>query len=440
MPAPRSIFLAAILTLGPLAAQQPPPATDLRQFTTHDGKTFSAAVLGKNDLAVFLALPTGLSSQMSIRDLSSADQLFVRRWSKFKDDLRHSPEFARLTVQDLLEMRGYQSFAFTLENNHLLIAGELNGKPARFLVDSAADSSVLHLASAREAGLEVGPLNEFVFGLGGKAPAGVCRVPSLHFGNAILENRKLLATDLFKDATARGNYDAIFGADFLTELEAVISFREARLFLKITAPKPGAPPAGAPRPALPAPAVPPPPTPTPAASANPWREQLARNPEWRTLSVKEVLELRGYQSLAYRTSSNHLLVDGQIGQTKATFLIDTGAYRGVLHLDFAKKVGLAVGPMDQSIFGLGGRAPAGLTKVPSLKMGGILIENRTLLSADLFKDAGLPGGTGPHDALLGAEFLRELDAVLSYQESRLFLRPDPTAKLGASAAPEIPNK
>jgi hypothetical protein len=80
--------------------------------------------------------------------------------------------------------------------------------------------------------------------------------------------------------------------------------------------------------------------------------------------------------------------------------------------------------MDQVIHGIGGTAPAALTKVPSLKMGDATIEGRTLLSADLFKDMNIPGGKGDHDAIFGADFLRELDGVISYKEARIFLKPD----------------
>ena len=153
------------------------------------------------------------------------------------------------------------------------------------------------------------------------------------------------------------------------------------------------------------------------------RDDLAKNPEFRTLTVKELLELRNYQSFEYRLDGNHILVDGKVGETKAVFLIDTGAYSGLLHLEFSKRAKLEMGPMDQVVQGIGGTAPAAITKVPLLRLGDAVIENRELLSADLFKsDTGLVKGS--HDALFGADFLRQLDAVINYKEGRMFLRPD----------------
>jgi len=153
------------------------------------------------------------------------------------------------------------------------------------------------------------------------------------------------------------------------------------------------------------------------------KDSLAKNPEWRTLTVKELLELRGYQSFTYRSSGNHILVDGAVGSTKATFLIDTGAYSGLFDLNFAKAAGLEIGPMDQVVHGIGGTAPAARTKVPRFTMGDAVIENRTLLSCDLFKNSGAIGGKGDHEAIFGADFLRELDGVISYKEARIFSSP-----------------
>src|SRR5215213_2713570 len=106
-------------------------------------KSFYAAVTGKNDLAVNLKLQNGQPTVMPIRDLSQPDQQFVRKWTKFKDNLLNNAQFAKLTVREMLEMRGYQSFEFDIRGNHIFVEGELNGKPARFMVDTGADTSLL---------------------------------------------------------------------------------------------------------------------------------------------------------------------------------------------------------------------------------------------------------------------------------------------------------
>jgi len=467
--------LVALALITDASAQQ---AAAFRRFSTKDNRTFYAAIVSKNDASVTFTLSNGAVLTKPIRELSDPDAQFIRRWTKFKDDLMNNAEFAKLTVRELLELRGYQSFEFDIVGNHIFVEGELNGKKAKFMVDTGAQTSLLHLASAKADGIEVGPMDQEIYGIGGKTKAAVSVVPSLKLGDATLENRKILAADIFANSGGEAGFDAIFGADFLRELDGVISYREGRMFLKPqNVAKADAKPAATAAPsaygefrrwttsdnknfvaaladktdktasfrlqngqiAAPLPLerlsdadrdI--------VAKWDKLRDSLAKNPEWRTLTVKELLELRGYQSFEYRLSGNHILIDGTVGSTKATFLIDTGAHDGVLNLEFSKRANLEIGPMDKEIAGIAGTAPAALTKVPVLKLGEVLVTGRELLSADIYKDMPVIGGRGSHDAIFGADFLRELDAVINYKEGRMFLRPDASDK--ADKAPDAAAK
>lgn len=470
-------LLTAIFSLGtllPLTAQE---ASMYRRFSTRDGKAFYAVVVDKTTTSVTLKLQDGKKVTRTLRELADPDQNFIRKWTKFKDELLNNTEFAKLTVKEMLELRGYQSFEFDIEGNHIYVEGQVNGKPMKFMVDTGAQSSLIHSGSAEEAALEIGPYEIEIFGVGGKAMAGVTTVPSIKLGDAVIEKRKLLATDLFRKGEFQKHYDVIFGADFLRELDAVISYREGRMFLKpdnVNGAKAKEGAAGQVK-----------------AEFRRWtmadgktfsaaladrneaegkalfrfqdgrmapldvdklnetdrhlvegwsklRDDLTKQPEFRTLTVKELLELRNYQSFDYRLSGNHILVDGTVKDTKARFLIDTGAHGCVLHLGFAEKAKLEIGPMDQTIHGIGGDAPAAKVKVPVMKIGDAVIEDREVLAADLFKDTKVLEGQGDHDALFGADFLRELDTVISYKENRMFLRPDISDKPGGreEAAPD----
>lgn len=461
---------AAGLTVSALGQQ----AATFRRFTLNDGKTFYAVITGKTGTSVSFKLQNGRDLNQPIRMLSEPDQQFVRKWTKFKDELLNNAEFASLTVKEMLELRGYQSFEFDIEGNHIYVDGEVGGKAMRFMIDTGAHSSIVHDGSAKEAGLEIGPYDQEIFGVAGKQKAAVTRVSSLKLGDTVVENRKLLATDFLPIGGGPGKFDVIFGADFLRELDAVISYREGRIFLRPDNVVAGAGAAGGPA------------TGQPKADFRRWtsadgtrnfqaalvdkteteatfrmlgdatakltldklseedrevvkkwsklRDNLTKNPEWRTLTVKELLELRTYQSFQYRLEGNHILVDGLIGPTKTRFLIDTGAHSCVMDVNFARNVAkLEVGPMDQVIRGIGGEAPAALTPVPTITLGDAVIRDRVALSAEIHK--GAIAGQGNHDALFGAEFLRELDAVINYKEGRMFLKPDNSDK-GPAGPPD----
>ena len=459
-------------------------AATFRRFTGTDGKSFYAVVTARTGSSVTFKLQNGKTITQSLRSLSDPDRNFVQKWTKFKDDLINNAEFATLKVQELLELRGYQSFEFVVEGNHIFVEGELGGKKAKLMIDTGAHSSLIHDAFAKEAGLEVGPYDQKIQGVAGSQPAAVSKISQLKIGDAVIAGRRILATDFVPIGGGPGEFDMIFGADFLRELDAVISYREGRMFLKTdnigkaAKPDPNAAAAAA------------------KAEFRQWtaaeggktfsaaltdksetdasfrmpgdkvvkltldklsegdreyigkwsklRDDLAKNPEWRTLTVKELLELRAYQSFVYRLEGNHILVDGSVtgpgGETKARFLIDTGAHSCTMDYKWAKEVAkLEVGTLGETkVRGIGGEADAAFTKVKSIKLGDAIINDRMAVSSEIHKRN--IGGEGNYDALFGAEFLRELDAVINYKEGRMFLKPDnsdrPDAEKKAEPAKE----
>jgi predicted aspartyl protease len=137
-----------------------------------------------------------------------------------------------LTVNELLTLRKYQSFQFERRGNHLFVDGTLNGKTVTYMIDTGADSSLLNLAAARKYDCDVGPLDQQVWGIGGSAPAAVTKITKLTMGEAVLTNRKVLATKLTRgDDNEDIGYVGMFGADFMRELDAVITYTENRIFL-----------------------------------------------------------------------------------------------------------------------------------------------------------------------------------------------------------------
>ena len=434
-----------------------------RTFTDAKGRTLEAIVVSKTDTAVNLLIKGRENPiEVALKLLSSKDQAFLKSWVPPKVPSAELKKLflktcRTLTVRELLELRGYESFKFTFANNSLIIPGLLNGKKARFLVDTGAHNTILHDAFAKEAGCRMGPYDEVVAGVGGTAPAAYTKVDRIQLGETLLLGKKLLCTDLTNGLPAGSKLkeDAIIGGELLARLDAVISYRERLIFLRpdlgdkpevadvgekagekesqfdfrIFKLKDGTTIRGK------------------LVAKNEsgtgitielvngenrgftvdrfkpddellirrWSEDaVAFERNCRDLTVKDLLNIRSYQSFETERKGNHIYVEGALNGQKAKFLVDTGADGSLFNIGSANQYRCEVGPMDQWVYGIGGRAPAAVTKFKSIAVGKTLIENRRILSSD-FSSRNSVG-------IYGGDFMRELDAVITYREMRLFLR------------------
>lgn len=202
-----------------------------RIFTQKSGKKLRGKMIGKTETSMKLKLTNGKEQLVPFRSLIQEDTDYAFGWSEQKATfMQHCRS---LTIEELLDLRRYQSFKYKREGNHIFVDGTLNENEVLWMIDTGADKSLLHLHWAEEFGCEVGPMNKKVYGIGGSAPAAATEIDKITLGDATLTNRILLATDL------RRNYEdkeqkwvGLFGADYMRELEAVITYRESRIFLK----------------------------------------------------------------------------------------------------------------------------------------------------------------------------------------------------------------
>ena len=447
--------LSLLLCLIALPAAARDDELKYREFTGANGNKITAALLDKDEKTVTMKLKNGQTARFPYEKLSEKDQKIVREWDPAKDLFLRTCQ--GLTIRELLELRGYESFKFRITDNHILVDGILNEKPARFLIDSGAHSTVLDIKAARAADCEIGPMDQVIHGIAGEAPAAITGVNAITLGESKLKDLVVLSADLYEDIkNPVRNHDGIFGAEFLHQLDAVISYKEARIFFRpdlsdsaegakdaegdldfrLFRTKDGKTYSGNVAKKT-----------TSAVtlkledgkelqlpitrlvdgdadfifSWTPQRDLFLR--KCRSLTTQDLLELRDYQSFVYERRGNHIFVDGTLNDEEATYMIDTGASRSVLDIEFAKKAECEVGPLNQFIRGIGGKAPAAVTKVAALTMGHAKITNRKLLSTDLFRD--IPEGRErDYGAIFGADFLRELNGVINYREDRVFLRQD----------------
>jgi len=448
---PRVFALAGLFVSSALA--QTVPDAEYRDFKGNNGKVIQAVLLDKTAAEAVLQLRTGQKATVPLTSLSEPDQAYVASWSKEKSVFVQ--KCRGLAIRQLLELRGYESFEFRLENNSIFIDGKLNGKPARFLVDTGAGTSLLHAPFATSVGLEVGPMDEKIYGVSGEAPAGWTPVPTIQLGEAVFKDRRILATDLLKDKPpgSKSREDVILGAEFMNKLDAVISYQDRRIFLRpdrsdetdvkpakgeeslafrLFKTKEGKTLRGK--------VVSKTVTsatiqlvdgksissfisnfvPEDEAYLKAWSEAGAFFLQHcQSLSINDLLTLRKYQSFQFERRGNHIFVDGTLNDNKVTYMIDTGADSSLLHLAAAKKYGCEVGPMTQEVWGIGGKAPAGVTNIAKLTMGEAVLTNRKVLATNMQR----ADDTREMDyvGLFGADFMRELDAVITYTETRIFL-------------------
>lgn len=452
----KSLFIAALLGLSSFL-QADNLEQEYRTFTGSNGKEIKAVLIDKTDGNVTLLLENGKRSTFPTDKLSEEDQEYVGSWNKEK--AAFVMKCRGLTVRQLLELRGYESFKYELKSNSIIIPGKMNGMDAKFLVDTGAHNSLLHLEGARRTNCKIGPMTEKVYGVAGETDAAWTDVKSLTFGESGFNDIKILAADMAEDLTEAERKmdqteDMLLGADLLEQLEAVIDYKERRIFFRpdlsddrevevegdedlsfrIFKLKDGSTLRGK------------------VATKNTnvvtlelvngktqqypisrfsdedgryffnWSEEGAFFLQHcRSLTIEELLELRVYQSFQYRRKGNHIFVDGTLNDHDVVWLIDTGADSSLLHLHWAKEYQCDVGPMDKEVRGIGGKAPAAATKIDKITLGDAVLTNRILLSTDLTRFQ--PDDSLEYVGLFGADYMRELDAVITYRESRIFLKP-----------------
>jgi predicted aspartyl protease len=447
----RSLAFSILLATG--ASAQKAPEVEYRDFKSTNGVVIQAVIIDKSDTEAVLLLRTGKRANVPLDKLVEDDRAYIKAWSKEKAVFLQ--KCRGLTIRQCLELRGYESFPFRFENNSIFIDGKINNKPSRLLIDTGAGTSLLHAPFATSVGLEVGPMTEKIYGVSGEAPAGWTPVPTIQLGEAIFKDRRILATDMLKDKPpgTKSREDAILGAEFMSKLDAVISYPDRRIFLRpdrsdqdeagvangdgsldfrLFKTKDGKTHRGKVTSK----------TPTVATLLlvggktlqmaidrfqtddegylKAWSEEGALFLQHcQGLTVNELLTLRKYQSFQFERRGNHIFVDGTLNDNKVTYMIDTGADSSLLHVDAAKKFGCEVGPMDQVVWGIGGKAPAAVSMIAKLTMGEAVLTKRKVLATDLTRgDEDTEMG---YVGLFGADFMRELEAVITYTEDRIFL-------------------
>ena len=144
------------------------------------------------------------------------------------------------------------------------------------------------------------------------------------------------------------------------------------------------------------------------------------------MTLVEFLEQDGYTRVPLTKSGiGHFHTDGTLDGRALSVLVDTGAGGTVFSLDIARELGLALTRLEMQ----GGGAGAAQLDVygireASFRLGDITPKVSALLALDLthVNRAAALRGSGPIDAVLGADALEAHSAVIDYGSSSLYLK------------------
>lgn len=122
----------------------------------------------------------------------------------------------------------------------------------------------------------------------------------------------------------------------------------------------------------------------------------------------------------------HCIINCRINkQFKSRMLLDTGASRTILDLQFIHELGLTdqLNETEEKATGLGTNSMQGHRMIlPELKIGKLILKNIEVGILDLsmvntsYNMIGLP----PIRGAIGGELLKELKAVISYKDKKIF--------------------
>lgn len=146
-----------------------------------------------------------------------------------------------------------------------------------------------------------------------------------------------------------------------------------------------------------------------------------------TPTVAQALCALGYSSIPLRTlPSGHHVVEVALNGRPATFVVDTGAGRTVIHQPYASRFGLQAGggPVGTAI-GAGGSTAVSRVEISDLTIA----STRTALSGIFALDlshvvkALEPIVGSPVHGIIGQDIMQAQHAIIDVQQARLYLNP-----------------
>ena len=134
---------------------------------------------------------------------------------------------------DLVKGKIFLEFEMS-ETGHQIVEAKINGKLLRFILDTAAGSSVLNKACLAELGIQEVSSEESAAGLGtSEHEMGNIVVPEIELGGRLYEYPEFVSLNLDHVQVAGGEkgVHGLLGSPFFSKYKAVIDFGTNRVVL-----------------------------------------------------------------------------------------------------------------------------------------------------------------------------------------------------------------
>lgn len=275
---------------------------------------------------------------------------------------------------------------------HLEIKARINGITGLFLVDTGAQITVVNRGSLSRFHLSAVKTGVRVFGAVGGPGERIeaALASSIEIGPAeaspyLLGVSDLSALNRGRRRPTEGRFDGIIGADVLQSFGFIIDCQGLRLY---------------------------------ARKDGPGKANSSR--------LASFLEGERFTEVPmHRLSISDFEVVANVNGRRALWLVDTGAAVTLLDSAISRKAGIKVNRTNLSVGGAGGglkRIDIGV--VENLRLSSLRVRSAVIAISDIStnNEALQEGGKPPIDGYLGADFLREKNAVIDCGQMRLFLR------------------
>ncbi len=304
-------------------------------------------------------------------------------------------------LDDYLGPRGYAVLPLRRQTGpHLEVVARINGVPGHFLVDTGAQITVVHTASlakfklssvktgVRVYGAVGGPGEQIQAALANRLQIGPCEASPFLLGVSDLS-----ALNAGRPGRNPGQFDGIIGADVLQTFSFVIDCAGLQLFA--------------------------------------WKAHGVDDRGTPPGGLGDYLRAHGYGEIPMkRQSISDFEVAANVNGRRALWLVDTGAAITLLDSGISRRAGIHLNRTKFTVGGAGGgrqRIDVGI--VDSLRFSSVRVRSAVIAVSDItshnsaLQDPGKPA----IDGYLGADFLRERNAIIDCSQMRLYLRhPDTT--------------